>query len=124
MHPIPANTREEIALGWIMRLQDPAFDRWPELSEWLAEDEENSILFDRLCIADRAVAEELRGTAAPRRRVWPERDDTPAARAHRSSERAWIAAAALVLIATLLFVLVVLPSLRPGQPASVAAPRG
>lgn len=113
MRPIPESPREEIALGWIMRLHDPAFDRWPELSEWLAEDEENSDLFDRLCIADQAVAAELQDAPAPRRRLWPERDDTPAARARRSGERMWIASAALVFLVTILFVLVILPSMHP-----------
>lgn len=123
MHPIPESSREEIALGWIMRLQDPAFDRWPELSDWLGEDEENSILFDRLCIADRSVADELREAPAPKRRIWPERDDTPAARAHRSGERMWIASAALVFLVTILFVLVILPSMRPTQAGAVVGGR-
>jgi len=124
MGPIASSPREEIALGWIQRLQDPAFDGWPELSEWLAEDEENAVLFDKLCIADRAVAEELEDSPAPRRRVWPERDETSDSRGRRTTERLWMVAAALVFLITILFMLVILPGMRPDprdQPTTISS---
>ena len=50
------------ALDWTIRINQPDFDAWEELTAWLAADPDNAALFDRLTVRDDDVVRRISET--------------------------------------------------------------
>lgn len=61
--------RDDQALSWLVRTNDPEFDRWDEFTQWLEQDSANAGAYHRLADAERRVlplVERSSRTAIPR----------------------------------------------------------
>ncbi len=76
--------------GGLLRLADPAVERWPRLRGWLAADREGQRLRHELSVASRGWQDRLRGTAG----LWST-DQLARVRAWREVRRPWLAPIAL-----------------------------
>ena len=89
---------EDAAMAWLIRLQDPEFDRWDDWERWLTANPAHAETYWRLADADADLVD----PAAPTAAIIPLRRPRPARRSRGmgGSRRAWPAvglAAALVL---------------------------
>jgi transmembrane sensor len=55
--PTTDPTIEDAALTWVIRVRDPDFDDWDELTAWLENDTEHREAFDSLCRLDQDIAQ-------------------------------------------------------------------
>lgn len=53
---------KEQAIGWIIRLRDPAFADWDGFTEWLEQDPSHREIYQALAIADERIADLLSKT--------------------------------------------------------------
>jgi transmembrane sensor len=67
---------EEEAIGWVIRTRDPAFADWDAFTAWLEASDSHARLYDALCLADEAVAEQL-ARSQPASVPLPANDDVP-----------------------------------------------
>jgi len=72
---------ENEALGWLLALADPRFEKWEELTAWLAISPEHARIFNMLQIREAALLEELALQSQTRPRKAPDvevaNDDRP-----------------------------------------------
>jgi transmembrane sensor len=71
-------TARQCAIEWALHARDPSFDDWESLTDWLAADPQNAVLYDRATIAVDDAGDTLRAEAslppralAPRARWLP-----------------------------------------------------
>ena len=86
--------REEQALGWLVRFDDPEFADWHSFTLWLEEDPANAEAYQQLAIAEQDMVP-LARKALSRRDVVPAR--VAEQRQRRSPRFAWLAAAAMII---------------------------
>ena len=55
----PRTIMEDQAIGWIIRMRDPAFAGWEAFTLWLEENPVHAALYDELALADAEVPETL-----------------------------------------------------------------
>ncbi len=104
---MPNTPIDDQARDWIIRLRDPAFDRWEALELWLAADAGHAEAYHAMAVADadldaifaaEQAARPIPATAAPARGAAPRR---------RVAARAWfgsaVAASLAVVVGTALF---------------------
>lgn len=59
----------EQAIGWVIRLREPAFDDWDGFTDWLEQDPRHNDAYERAALADEEAAEVL--SAPPPRPILP-----------------------------------------------------
>ncbi|MBB5686596.1 FecR family protein [Sphingobium boeckii] len=103
---------EEAAIGWIIRMRDPAFAGWDAFTLWLEEDPVHAAIYDELALADADAADVLAETEPvkpepvapppPPRDPIPANDDKPERPrwATRRSMVGWAMAASLLGVAS------------------------
>lgn len=95
------------AIGWVIRLRDPAHADWEGFTAWLDADPAHNHAYDRVAMADRAIEEAfIMGAAAPA----PSNDNQPGVGILRRHPR-WFAAATAAAAA--LLGIVAYPTLSP-----------
>ena len=72
----PRTIIEEQAIGWIIRMRDPAFAGWEAFTLWLEENPVHAAIYDELALADADVPETL--PAPPPPPPVPANDEKPA----------------------------------------------
>lgn len=84
----PDHIREE-ALGWLVRTNDPEFDRWDEFSAWLERDPVNADAYHALAASEVELRPWVETVTAPQ----------PAVIQRRSVRRPWAIAASVAFLA-------------------------
>jgi len=91
-------TRQDEAIGWVVRVNEPGFAGWDALTLWLESDDDNALAYDAVALADAATVQDLRiAPTIPR----ASNDDSPvrwSMRWPRRSLLGWSAAAAVVAV--------------------------
>ena len=103
MTTYPDHIREE-ALGWLVRTNDPEFDRWDEFSAWLERDPVNADAYHALAASEVELRPWVETVTAPQ----------PAVIQRRSGRRPWAIAASVAFLAAA-GTAIVAPRLMPGE---------
>lgn len=99
----PRTIIEDQAIGWIIRMRDPAFAGWEAFTRWLEEDPVHASVYDEMALADADVPETLPAPPPPAPPVpRPANDEKPVRQRPRWATRrgaiGWAVAASLVAV--------------------------
>ena len=97
--------RREAALDWLVRTNDPDFDRWEDFTAWLEESSDNAATYHELAAGEAAVLPLVQ--AAP-----------PTPMPGRDGQRRWMAIAAGVAALAALATAVIAPRMMPVEYAT------
>lgn len=87
---------EEEAIGWIIRMRDPAFDAWGDFTDWLETDPVHARIYDEMAVAEADAVDVLQ---TPQGSTVAANDDEPGAvRFSRRAFAGWAVAASLVAV--------------------------
>lgn len=84
----PDHIREE-ALGWLVRTNDPEFDRWDDFSAWLESDPANADAYHRLAASEAELRPMIETVSVPQ----------PAIVERPPGRRRWAVAAGVAFLA-------------------------
>jgi transmembrane sensor len=104
---MPNSPIDDQALDWIIRLRDPAFDRWEAFELWLAADPAHADAYQAMAVADADLDAIFAAEPATPRPMPASNDPSPGLRRRRIPARAWlgsaVAASLAVVVGTAVF---------------------